>query len=133
MTSFDKKRKFIAELQNNSVLNLFDDYKPNLGVDTHSWKPDITIRDLKKDLSEASSPHKMFTLLGVHYIQEDNPQRYEKLLAAAKSLKEPLFARRPNAYMTDDLYMILEVALKQGKVHPYKYWMHLLDVSRCGL
>jgi len=127
MISFSKKENFMKNQ------NLSDDYKPNLVVYPHSWKPDITVRDLKKDLSEASSQRKMFTLLGVRYIQEDNPQRFEKLLAAAKSLKKPLFARRPDAYMTEDLYMVLEVVLEQGKVHPYKYWMHLLDVSRCGL
>lgn len=133
MASFYKKRKFVAELQNNSVLNLSDDYKSNLVVDPHGWKPDITVRDLKEDLGEATSPRKMFALLGFHYIQENNPQRYEKLLIAAKSLKRPLFVNKPNAYMTEELYMVLERVLEKGKVHPHEYWLHLLDVSRSGL
>lgn len=105
-----------------------DDRCPGtLGLNIHSVeKPDITIEDLEDDLSYASSTRKMFTLIGIKYIQENNPFRFSKLLIAAQNIHD-------EPYMTADLYDILYLCIECGIMSPREEWMRLFNSSHAGL
>ena len=81
-------------------------------------KPDITVDDLIDDLEYASKPNKMFTLLGIMYIQNGNFFRFEKLLNAAE------FAIRYD-FMTLELYTHLKTFLAQGRLQNQQEWLYL--------
>lgn len=117
MMPLQRKRKITYDLEHDSQL---------YSVTADNWKPDITVKDLKQDLREASSMKGMFTLLGICYIQDNNPARFKKLLEAARNIN-----RGP--YMTRNLYSILRISIQQYNMCPHDEWVTLLNLSSEGL
>lgn len=101
-----------------SQLTGFNFVKPetNLNASVNKVpKPDINTNDLIIVLKDSSDTRKMFTLLGKLYISENNPNRFIRLMNAAKLV----FAKD---YMTFEVEHDLMHQLDVKNLTPRKKW-----------
>lgn len=89
-------------------------------------KPSLTVADLVHSLQESEDSEKMFTLLGIQYLEESNPKRFIMLMMAGESI----FAR---PFMTVELYCELSRYYNVNALVPKPKWTAIKEASHKSL